>query len=453
MAAAIELPYLLDSQAYAARLRHLQWFTWLDSGGHDAGRYDILAAAPYQCLFTWGALTTICQLNRLPYSSYADPFALLQKALGPTQPPLHDLPFCGGAIGFWGYDLARRLERLPSIAQPDSVLPDMAIAVYDWAVVVDHQRQQTWFVHQGQTLNASQAEALALLQQPPPPPPRAESPIQRTGPVQSNLTTEQYYAAFGLIQAYIRAGDCYQINFAQRFTAPAQGSAWLTYLALRTASPAPYGALLQTPWGSVLSNSPEQFLQIDHNGTVCTRPIKGTRPRHTDPTQDAVFAAELQASPKDRAENVMIVDLLRNDLSKTCCNVQVPALCELHSFATVHHLISTIQAQLLPNTAPLEVLKQCFPGGSITGAPKIRAMEIIECLEPQQRGLYCGSIGYLSFDGQLDCNISIRTLVYDEAMLTFWGGGGIVADSEVAQEYQETFDKIAVWDKVISMTK
>lgn len=449
MSAVIELPYQPDSQIYAACLRHLQWFTWLDSGGHEAGRYDILAAAPYQCLFTWGELTSICQLNRLPYASYADPFTLLENALGPTRPPVHDLPFCGGAIGFWGYDLARRLERLPSLAQPEAMLPDMAIALYDWAVVVDHQRQQTWFVYQGDELSPTQAESLALLQHPPPL--CTESPIQRTGPVQSNLTATQYHAAFAQIQAYIRAGDCYQVNFAQRFTAPAHGSAWLTYLALRAASPAPYGALIQSPWGSVLSNSPEQFLHIRHDGTVRTQPIKGTRPRHPDPAQDAAFAAELLASAKDRAENVMIVDLLRNDLSKTCQHLNVPVLCELHSFATVHHLISTVQATLPPNISPLTVLKQCFPGGSITGAPKIRAMEIIETLEPQQRGLYCGSLGYVSFDGQLRCNITIRTLIYDEATLVFWGGGGIVADSQVEQEYQETFDKIAIWDKVIKL--
>ncbi|MEO7726326.1 MAG: aminodeoxychorismate synthase component I, partial [Burkholderiales bacterium] len=252
---------------------------------------------------------------------------------------------------------------------------------------------------------------------------------------------------------YIQAGDCYQINLAQRFAAPATGDPWLAYQALRVINPAPYAAYLNTPHGQVLSASPERFLKLERR-RVETKPIKGTRPRAGHPRVDAELAAELKASAKDRAENVMIVDLLRNDLSKNCepGSVRVPRLFDVESFATVHHLVSTVTGTLRQGHDALDLLRGCFPGGSITGAPKLRAMQIIEELEPHRRGVYCGAIGYIGCDGNMDLNIAIRTLVYAGGSVRFWAGGGIVADSRLEDEYQETFDKAAAILKMLQQT-
>jgi para-aminobenzoate synthetase component 1 len=261
-------------------------------------------------------------------------------------------------------------------------------------------------------------------------------------PVSSNMDQMDYARAFNRVQDYIRAGDCYQVNLAQRFSAQAEGDPWAAYCALRDISPAPFAAYLNMPQVQVLSASPECFLRV-HDGVVETRPIKGTRPRSTDAAQDQANAEELCASLKDRAENLMIVDLLRNDIGKSCAtgSVKVEKLLELESFANVHHLVSTISGQLAPGHGAVDLLRGCFPGGSITGAPKLRAMEIIEELEPHRRGVYCGAIGYIGFDGNMDTSIAIRTAVYSHGELRFWAGGGIVADSEMDKEYRETLDK------------
>jgi para-aminobenzoate synthetase component 1 len=277
-----------------------------------------------------------------------------------------------------------------------------------------------------------------------PPKPQPRRPLEISGGISSNLTQQQYREAFNQIQAYIHDGDCYQVNFAQRFRASATGDSWASYLALRRNNPAPFGAYLNLPQGRVLSCSPERFLRL-RNRKVETRPIKGTRPRGKGPDEDRQLREELSASAKDRAENLMIVDLLRNDLGKSCepGSVTVPKMFEVESFATVHHLVSTVSGELAPGEDALSLLRGCFPGGSITGTPKLRAMEIIEELEPSRRGVYCGAIGYLGFDGDMDTNIVIRTLVQRNENVYFSAGGGIVADSKMQSEYQESFDKAA----------
>jgi para-aminobenzoate synthetase component 1 len=244
------------------------------------------------------------------------------------------------------------------------------------------------------------------------------------------------------VKKYIHDGDCYQVNLARCFSADCAGDPWLAYRRLRRLNPAPFAAYLHTPAARILSASPERFLHV-RNGRVETRPIKGTRPRSLDPRRDQELAAELRASPKDRAENVMIVDLLRNDLGKNCVtgSVRVPQLCKLESFARVHHLVSAITGKLRGDA--LELLRGCFPGGSITGAPKLRAMHIIEELEACRRGVYCGAIGYIGFDGSMDSNIAIRTLIQAGNTIRFYAGGGIVADSELAAEAREILDKAA----------
>jgi para-aminobenzoate synthetase component 1 len=425
----------------------------LDSGGHHLtqSRYDIIAAEPHTTLVTRGNLTEIrgdaIELSR------DDPLALLRRVLASDPASACDLPFAGGALGYFSYDLGRRFERLPVLAQIDEKMPEMAVGLYDWAVVVDHLDKRSWLVSHGRQSDTRARWDELVVRFSTPPVERARVPFRINLPVASNLSREQYAAAYRRVIDYVHAGDCYQVNLAQRFAAPASGDPWLAYQALRVLSPAPYAAYLNTPQGQILSGSPERFLKVDGRN-VETRPIKGTRPRAGHPRVDAELATQLKASEKDRAENVMIVDLLRNDLSKNCepGSVRVPKLFEVESFATVHHLVSTVTGTLRQERDALDLLRGCFPGGSITGAPKVRAMQIIEELEPHRRGVYCGAIGYIGHDGNMDLNIAIRTLVYSGGAIRFWAGGGIVADSRFEDEYQETFDKAAAMLKLLQQT-
>jgi para-aminobenzoate synthetase component 1 len=448
-----ELPYHADSAALFEAIADLPWAVFLDSGLHHPGqsRFDILAAQPYVRLVTRGPLTEIhdqgIELSR------EDPLLLLRRHLAIDPACGGELPFCGGAIGYFGYDLARRFERLPALIRDGERIPEMAVGIYDWAMVVDHLEGRSWLVGQGRDPETDlkwddlvrRFSAPALEKQ--------RAPFRVTSPVASNMSRERYGRAFRRLQSYIRDGDCYQVNLAQRFSATATGDPWLAYQALRVMNPAPFAAYLSTPYARVLSASPERFLAV-RGGRVETRPIKGTRPRAGHPRLDAQLVEELRASEKDRAENVMIVDLLRNDLSKNCAlgSVRVPKLFDVESYATVHHLVSTVTGDLRPDRDAIDLLRGCFPGGSITGAPKLRAMQIIEELETQRRGVYCGAIGYIGFDGGMDTNIAIRTLVHSHGTVRFWAGGGIVADSKVEEEYQETFDKAAAMLKLLQQS-
>ncbi len=439
-----ELPYHADSAALFEVVADRPWAVFLDSGLHYPGqaRYDIIAAEPYIRLVTRGAMTEVhadgTELSR------ADPFELLRTHLAMDPAAVSDLPFSGGAIGYFGYDLARRIERLPERARDVERIPDMVVGIYDWAVVVDHSERRAWLAGQGRDPDTDRRwDALVRLFSTPCIE-RQRTPFRVTSPVNSNFTPLGYSHAFNRVLDYIRAGDCYQVNLAQRFTARAEGDPWLAYQRLRLINPAPHAAYLSTPYAQILSASPERFLCV-RNGRVEAKPIKGTRPRAGHARLDAELIAELVASEKDRAENLMIVDLLRNDLSKNCAlgTVKVPRLFEVESFATVHHLVSTVTGELAPGRDMIDLLRGAFPGGSITGAPKVRAMQIIEELEPHRRGVYCGAIGYLGYDGNMDTSIVIRTLVHSHGTVRFWAGGGIVADSQRDAEYQETFDKAA----------
>ncbi len=421
-----ELPYRSDASGYFAAIADLPWAVWLDSGG--MGRYDILTAAPQQTVV-------------LDAETRGDPFALLREHLGAPLSPVEGIPFSGGAMGYWSYDLARRTMSLPDMAQDAERLPLMAVGLYDWSLVLDHQLRTAKLVsHQRYAVTeALLPQLLRRLQDDVPL--RADTFLVR-GKIESNFTRDSYRAAFDAVQRYLQAGDCYQINLAQRFSAEAEGDAFGAYLELRQRSPAPYSAFLNLPQAQILCASPERFLSI-RAGHVETKPIKGTRPRGREAAEDARLAQELRANPKDRAENLMIVDLLRNDLGKSCVpgSVRVPKLFEVESYANVHHLVSTVEGELAPGHDALDLLRDCFPGGSITGAPKQRAMQIIEQLEPNRRGVYCGAIGYVGFDGNMDTNIAIRTMIYSGGQIRCWAGGGIVADSQCEAEYQETLDK------------
>lgn len=442
------LPYFQDSSDLFAQLAHKPWSVFLDSGFpySEQGRYDIFASDPVVTLVTKGEVTHISNKGELS-STTEDPFLLLKHYLKNSFQPIDGLPFNGGAIGYFSYDLARRLEKLPVIAKDEENIADMAVGIYQWAVIVDHVKKQSWLIGN----EIEQKDWLALVS-------KFSTLPQKTKDTgffvsekpQSSFDKKSYQQAFNKIKHYLIEGDCYQVNLAQRFCSPCSGDLWTLYKALRKDNPAPFSGYLNFPELQILSSSPERFLKVTE-GEVETKPIKGTRPRFTDKAKDEQQIIALKQSKKDQAENVMIVDLLRNDLSKNCkqSSVKVPKLFDVESFATVHHLVSTVKGILGEGQHALDLLRSCFPGGSITGAPKIRAMEIIEELEPNRRGVYCGSIGYIGFDGSMDTNIAIRTYIHSENTIRFWAGGGIVFDSVMEDEYQESFDKAAALLKLL----
>jgi len=431
------LPYRANPADYFAVIRHASGSVLLDSGRPSAerGRYDLLSAWPLE------------QLAVLPDENGNDFLQRLRMnlaQLGHAElPTTVQLPFAGGLIGYLSYDFGRHLEALPSQAQDDLQLPDARFGLYDWALISDHQAGTSQLVFHPHCGESERQRLIELFSRPSAAPATAFS---LAGPMAPDLSADAYRQAFERIQAYIQAGDCYQVNFAQRFRAQCHGDAWTAYQALRTACPTPFSGFQSLPeGGAVLSLSPERFVKVSE-GHVETRPIKGTRPRGTTPDEDAAQAAELLASPKDRAENLMIVDLLRNDLGRTCRvgSVRVPELFSLESYPNVHHLVSSVTGELADGKDALDLIAGSFPGGSITGAPKIRAMQIIDELEPTRRGLYCGSLLYLDVRGEMDSSIAIRSLLVKDGQVRCWGGGGIVADSAWEAEYQESMTKVRV---------
>jgi len=422
-----ELPYYADSAKYYVVLADLPWAVWLDSGG--MARYDIIAAMPTHTVVVDEA------------TQNDDFFAALRKQLGQLAVPQESVPFAGGAIGIWGYDLACRMMGIPCTGLEAGDLPDMIVGIYDWALVVDHQLRVASLVSHQRFAETAKLlpKILSLLQTEQVVP---DDGFSVYGPITSNFSPADYARAFTMVQGYLQSGDCYQINLAQCFRAKAEGNALSAYLKLRSVNPAPYGAFLNFPQAQIICNSPERFISL-RGGTVETKPIKGTRRRSSEIKEDKRLFHELGSHPKDRAENLMIVDLLRSDLGKVCIpgSICTPKLFEIESYANVHHLVSTVKGHISAGYDALDVLRACFPGGSVTGAPKLRAMQIIDQLEPHQRGFYCGAIGYIGFDGNMDSNIAIRTMVHSGDEIRCWAGGGIVADSDVDAEYQETMDK------------
>ncbi len=449
----VELEHWADSSLRYRALRDMPEAVFLDSaGGTSGGRYDVIAADPHIILRTRGDITETRYRDGRVISHRGRPLDALRLALGerlaaPADRP-YALPFAGGAIGYLSYDLGRQFELLPTQAQADIAMPDMAMAVYDWAVIVDHVARRSWLVGQGrdpvtrQRWSELQERLHARMVE--------DDSFRVISPVTSNLDHAAYQHAFAKVQAHIRAGDCYQVNLTQRFSATVSGDSWSAYRRLREINPAPFCAYLALAEGEVLSSSPERFLRVT-GSDIQTRPIKGTRRRLHD-ERDRQLIDELRSSPKDRAENVMIVDLLRNDLGR-CAeagSVHVSRLFDVESFASVHHLVSTVEARLKQGLHALDVVAASFPGGSITGAPKVRAMQIIEALEPHRRSVYCGAIGYVGYSGDMDLNIAIRTLVRCQDRMHAWAGGGVVADSNVEAEYQESLDKAAAMLEVLA---
>ncbi len=426
------------------------------------GRYSFIVADPYETLVARGA-----RIETRGGAAAGNPFEALRAQLNaaplPSVPGLP--PFQGGAVGFFGYELLHHLEDMPDPVRQDPEAPDMAFGFYDCLAAFDGQKQKAyalaWPRAGGRAEAAIRAQRLAerlgagaappLRAVPPPPAPR------------SNLTRAEYEAMAARVITHIFDGDIYQANISQNFTTEiaSPAHAYDVFRRLSALSPVSYGAYMSFPGLTLASNSPERFVRLsDPRGArrVQTRPIKGTASRGADAQEDAAQALALQSSEKDRAENIMIVDLMRNDLSKVCedASVKVTGLCEVESYTAIHHLVSTVTGVLRPGRHAVDLVTACFPGGSITGAPKVRAMEIIAGQERAPRGAYCGAIGYLGFDGAMDTNIAIRTLSFmpisgsDAMDLTFRVGGAVTARSDPAAEYEESMAKAAAFFKALA---
>lgn len=428
---------------------------WLDSSlpGGEMGRWSFMGSNPFMLLKTYGR-RIVLEEEGVTRSFSANPFEVLRQCLKRFSLERGDLhmPFLGGAVGFFSYDLGRMVESLPEQTEDDLKMPDIYLGFYHAFVAIDHAENRVFLVSSGHPLQGEDGAAKAaaelvvlrekLRRQLILPDPWSE-PDLAAADIHTFFSPESYGEAVERIRDYIIAGDIYQANMTQRFDAPLRMPPFQLYRRLRQVNPAPFAAYLDCGHGlRVLSSSPERFVLLE-DSQVETRPIKGTRPRGKTPEEDNAFGEELLASEKDRAELVMIIDLERNDLGRVCAygTVNVPELMTLEKYATVFHLVSTVRGQLASGKDTVDLLKAIFPGGSITGAPKIRAMEIIEELEPVRRGVYTGSIGYIGFDGRADLNIVIRTFINKADKVHLQVGGGIVYDSDPLREYEETLHK------------
>ena len=426
-----------DPLGACVRFSNCPYLLFLDSSAQGSlGRYSFLAADPVAVAHTPDAARNLLRVHQMA------PVAGLP-------------PFQGGIAGYLGYEGGAEAEHVPRPPADRFTpqLPDALLALYDWVIAWDHLERRAWIISTGiGDGGRGKGDGLArerlgwVRERLDAPAPAGQDPIPLPpAPVpSSNFTRAEYEAAVSRIRDYIAAGDVYQVNLSQRFHAPFVGSPLALYRRLRARNPAPFGAYLEFAGASIASISPERFLRLDASSHQAeARPIKGTRPRGRTPETDVALARELVTSDKDRAENVMIVDLLRNDLGKVCRtgSIAVPTLFALESHPTVHHLVSTVTGVLRDGADGFDLLRAAFPGGSVTGAPKIRAMQIIAELERAPRGVYCGAIGYVSTTGAMDFNIPIRTIVLRDGTATFHAGAGIVWDSEPAAEYQETLAK------------
>ncbi len=442
----VEIEGLGSPESIFCRLHHLPWSAFLDSSllmpGY--GEFSFIGFDPYLVLLHRGGETLQLRREGAAERSAEHPFKALRRVLGARRIVGQDPslpPFTGGAIGYFAYELGRCIERLPAPVLDDIGLPEMALAFYDRVVAHHHRSGRAFLILSGAgDRGRARVEALRRLEAKPVPTAWDEP----NGPdgFTSNFTREEYLKAVARIKEYILAGDIYQANLTQRFTTLLRQHPWDMYRRLRRINAAPFSAYLNFGDGVICSSSPERFLKVEER-RVETRPIKGTRKRSEDPQEDERLKDELAASAKDRAELSMIVDLERNDLGRVCeyGSVKVKEHAVIESYATVHHLVSTVTGILHEGRDEADLLRAAFPGGSITGAPKIRAMEIIDELEPTARSVYTGSIGYLGLNGKSDLNIAIRTIIVRGKRAYFQVGGGIVADSSPQDEYEETLHK------------
>jgi len=431
----------LSSYSHSFLLESASW-------SYGLGRYSLLGTFPFLAFRSKGSRAWIWREGEEWREVPGNPLEVLKRLLvelreedGPG-----GLPFRGGAVGYFGYDLRYLVEELPDWSLDDLEVPDCWLGFYDVVLLIDHAQGRSLLMSTGHPERGRLAQVRArqraqrlreALRGDSFPPGRV-----RTGRLRGNFSQEAYLKAVQKAKEYIAAGEIYQVNLSQRFHCELEGDAFSLYRILSQINPAPFAGYLNLEHMQLLSASPELFLRV-RGRRVVTRPMKGTRPRGVTPQQDRCLRRELLCSEKDRAELVMIVDLLRNDLGRVCefGSVRVRRLVNLETYPTVFQTTSSIEGQLRPGCGPVELLQATFPGGSITGAPKIRAMEIIEELEPTKRGIYTGSLGFVSFHGDLELNILIRSLLVKEGRAWFQVGGGIVADSDPEAEYQETLDK------------
>lgn len=443
----LALPETTSIQAIFSHFAHLDYAILLDSAGSQQSnsRFDYMYWQPERVVVADnGRITVEDHVNHTSAVTSEPPFQAVNHCVEQLKasliienrltPLLAMLPGAIGAVGHAGYDLGRYYESLPSQAANEVSTPDMVMGIYSQSLIYDNHDKVFYYVS---TSDKTPVDFSAFIHTEP-------KPFSLTSSWQSNLSEQGYHQALDKIHHYLVEGDCYQVNMAQRFSARYHGDEWSAYVKLREQNQAPFSAFIRLPNSAILSISPERFLSVK-NGNVETKPIKGTRPRSDDSEQDRHNAEDLLSAEKDRAENLMIVDLLRNDLSKHCepGSVKVPNLFALESYAAVHHMVSTVVGKLKPNATALDLMAGAFPGGSITGAPKVRAMEIIDELEPHRRNIYCGSVLYFDINGNMDSSICIRTLLAENNTLYCHAGGGIVLDSKANEEYQETLDKVA----------
>ena len=459
----VELAPALEPFAAFRHFAHLPYALFLDSALMDPqlGRYSYVTADPFDRLRARGRRSVLASCP-FPFKR-ANPFVMLAEQLERYRAEtLTGLPpFQGGAAGLFGYDLCHHLEKLPRPRRDEFRVPDLAVGFYDWVLAFDHAAGRSWLISTGlpeadplwrrQRAEQRVAWVRRCLEHEPAPgriPTMAPAPVRQAHPVPgrtgvfSNFDRASYLRAVRRALDYVHAGDCFQVNIAQRLLAPLVEPPLDLYARLRQANAAPFAGYFDLGDFVIASASPERFLCLA-NGAIETRPIKGTRPRGRTAGEDQAQSAELAASAKDRAENVMIVDLLRNDLGRVCRygSIRVEALCQVESYRYVHHLVSEVRGRLRDGLGAMDALRAAFPGGSVTGAPKVRAMEIIAELEPTARGPYCGSLGFAGFDGSMDTSILIRTFTAGRGWMQFPVGGGIVADSDPEREYQETWHK------------
>lgn len=480
----VELPYQVNCTELFNKIRHKPWPALLDScypsdkkEGVSSGnlkntpsshsqRYDLIAWNPFLKISCSGHLSSVLSSkDELIYqSSKYSAFDLIEfinnhySPIATKHPELQNLPFIGGAVGHFNYELIADRSLKPLNHQIQQGRIDCALGFYSTFIVIDHHQKKSTLVNlnignsdddikkyknQDDWINLFLSSSLANKNELSPPISDSLKPFKLTSPFSSDMPKAYYTECYDKIINYLMAGDCYQVNLTQRFTARCSGDAWKAYLALRNKSPAPFSAFLDFPHYQILSHSPESFLHIQDRKVV-SKPIKGTKTRRVLENEDKDQIRKLVSSQKDMAENLMIVDLIRNDISQNCKtgSIKVPKLFDVESFSNVHHLVSTIQGELAQESSSIQLFKDCFPGGSVTGAPKRRAMEIIDSLETEDRSIYCGSIGYFSFNGNINTNIAIRTLLCINGNIHVWGGGAIVTDSTCEEEYRESIDKI-----------
>ncbi len=462
-----ELSLETDPDKIFSQLNNALYPFWLDSGmdHHKLGRFSFMGADPFYQIISRGKQTTIVDcLSNTRETSNQQLFPILDNLMARWQrPKTAGLPFEAGAVGYFGYELGHHIENFPQTTIDDLEMPDAFLSFYDALLAIDHLKQKIFIISTGLPLdnkNARETRAAErlkwleeIIKKAGSTPDSVMVPLRFGNQRNSNFSYDHYIETVRQILEYIAAGDIYQVNLSQRFAVEFTGRPLDFYRKFRTLSPAPFGAYLVTDDHTIMSNSPERYLLIKGD-YIETRPIKGTRPRGESPEIDEQLRQELIDSGKDQAEHIMIVDLERNDLGRIAQygTVHVPEMEIVESYANVHHLVSTVAAKIDQRHSTVDCIVNSFPGGSITGAPKLRSMEIIDELEPSCRGVYTGSIGYLDFSGDIDLNIVIRTAVHHHKTLYFQVGGGIVADSDPHLEYEETITKAESFLKTLGET-